>query len=191
MIPEFVPFPELPDVLLIKPHRFEDSRGYLCESYNQRAYESGGVFAQFVQDNYSRSTQRGTLRGLHFQLPPHAQDKLVRCVRGSIFDVAVDIRSGSPTFGKWVAEKLTGDNTWQMYIPAGFAHGFLTLESDTEVAYKLSGHYDGPSAKSIRFDDPHIGIDWPISADELILSDKDLGASPLSELSSSFTYKSA
>lgn len=189
MHPEFTPFSDLPDVVLIKPHKFNDSRGYFCETYNEKVYRSGGITATFVQDNQSLSKKSGTFRGLHFQAPPHQQAKLVRCVRGAIFDVAVDIRAGSPTFGQWVSAELTAKNGWQIFIPEGFAHGFLTLTPDTEVAYKVNRFYDGGSDMSIRLDDPTIDIEWPIALSDIVLSERDQAAVALAEVSQIFKFE--
>ena len=142
----------------------------------------------FVQDNHSLSVAVGTVRGLHFQEPPHAQAKLVRCGQGAIFDVAVDIRIGSPTYGRWLGYELSAENGAQLYIPAGFAHGFVTLKPDSEIIYKCSDYYASGSEGSLRWDDPEIGIDWPL-ANEPILSDKDAQAPLLSELDSPFTWE--
>ena len=151
-------------VQLIEPRRLGDARGWFTEVYSERAFAARGIDCRFVQDNHSLSVPTWTLRGLHFQTPPHAQAKLVRCVRGRIFDVAVDVRDGSPTFGKWVGTELSADNGRQMFVPAGFAHGFLTLEPDCEVSYKVSDVYAPECDGGIRWDDPAIGIDWPLPA---------------------------
>ena len=168
----------LPEVLLIEPQRFPDSRGYFIEQYHESKYREIGVDCGFVQDNMSFSTQ-GVTRGLHFQFPL-AQAKLISVVSGEIFDVAVDIRVGSPNFGKWCGEILSADNCRQLFIPAGFAHGFCALSEGALVTYKCSALYDPKSDASIAFDDPDIAIDWPKL--NLILSDKDRAAKPLSQL---------
>lgn len=163
----------IPDVILIEPRVFGDDRGFFFESYNRQAFrEATGIDPDFVQDNHSRSTQ-GVLRGLHYQLPPKAQGKLVRVVAGEVFDVAVDIRKGSPTFGRWVGEVLSAENKRQMWIPPGFAHGFLALSETAEFLYKTTDYYSPAHERCIRWDDPAIGIDWPL-AGEPRLSLKDL-----------------
>ena len=169
----------LDGVLEIRVRRFEDDRGFLSETYNARDFEKAGIGVQFVQDNLSVSPSRGVLRGLHYQLDPAAQDKLVRVARGSVFDVAVDIRRGSPTFGRWTGLELSAKAGNQMFVPAGFAHGFVTLEDNTEVIYKVSALYSREHERAIRFDDPDIGIDWPIPSTEIRLSEKDRAASRL------------
>jgi dTDP-4-dehydrorhamnose 3,5-epimerase len=160
-------------VKLIEPKRFPDSRGHFMETWNRRAFLDAGIDADFVQDNTSLSRQRGTIRGLHFQTLPMAQAKLVRVVRGSVFDVAVDIRRASPTFGHFVSAALTSEDGEQLFVPVGFAHGFCTLEPDTEVAYKVSAFYSGAHDTGIAWDDPDIGIEWPLEGREPVLSDKD------------------
>jgi dTDP-4-dehydrorhamnose 3,5-epimerase len=151
----------LPDVILLEPRVFGDDRGWFYESFNARSFAAAtGLEVTFVQDNHSRSS-KGVLRGLHFQLPPAAQGKLVRAVAGSIFDVAVDIRRSSPTFGRWVGELLSAENKRQMWVPAGFAHGFLALEDGTEVLYKTTDFYNKAAEGAVRWDDPDIGIAWP------------------------------
>lgn len=163
----------LPDVRIIKPRRFGDHRGFFSETFNARAFAEAGLPSEFVQDNHSRSAAKGTVRGLHFQLPPVAQGKLVRVVRGAIFDVAVDIRRHSPTFGRWVSVVISADEWNQLYIPVGFAHGFCTLEEDTEVIYKVTDFYSPENERGILWNDPDLGIDWPIQADLAVLSGKD------------------
>ncbi len=169
----------LPGVLLITPKRFGDNRGFFAETYNAQKLADGGIDTVFVQDNHSLSENAGTVRGLHWQAPPHAQDKLVRCGRGSLFDVAVDIRDGSETFGKWVGYELSADNGKQLFIPAGFAHGFLTLLPGTEIVYKCSDFYAPETEGAIRWDDPTIGIDWPLGDLTPVLSAKDAEAGPI------------
>ena len=162
----------LPEVILLEPRVFSDDRGWFYESFNARSFaQATGLDVAFVQDNHSRSS-RGVLRGLHYQLPPAAQGKLVRAVTGSILDVAVDIRRSSPTFGQWVAETLSADNKRQLWVPAGFAHGFVALEDGTEVLYKTTDFYHKASERSIRWDDPAIAIGWPKELTPL-LADKD------------------
>ena len=164
------------DVMLIEPKVFGDSRGFFYESFNQQAFDQAtGVHLPFVQDNHSRS-RRGVLRGLHYQLPPKAQGKLVRVVRGAVFDVAVDIRRDSPTYGQWVGVELSEDNHRQLWIPPGLAHGFVVLSETADFLYKTTDTYSPAHERSIRWDDPAIGIDWPLAAHgiaEPLLSDKD------------------
>jgi dTDP-4-dehydrorhamnose 3,5-epimerase len=160
-------------VKIITPKSFQDSRGVFCEAYNRQRFFEHGVALDFVQDNQSSSAEIGTIRGLHFQSNPAAQDKLVRVLRGSIFDVAVDLRRASPTYGKWVAEKLSADNGKQLLVPVGFAHGFCTLESDTHVLYKVTAHYSPANDLGVAWDDPDLAIDWPIPLGKAILSEKD------------------
>jgi dTDP-4-dehydrorhamnose 3,5-epimerase len=159
-----------PDLILIEPMVFEDERGFFMEAYNYREFEMMGIRERFVQDNFSMS-RRGVLRGLHFQVEPFAQSKLVRCIRGEIFDVAVDIRVGSPTFGKWHGVILSEENRLTLYIPRGFAHGFLALSDIAEVMYKVDNFYSPEHERGIIWNDPDIGIEWPI--EDPILSDKD------------------
>lgn len=176
-------------VQLIEPRRFEDARGWFAEVYSEAGFAARGIDCGFVQDNHSLSRPNYTLRGLHFQAPPHAQAKLVRCLRGRIFDVAVDIRSGSPTYGAWTGIELSADNGHQLFVPAGFAHGFLTLEPDSEVAYKVSSRWDGASERGIRWDDSAIGIAWPLPAGtHPILSDKDAAAPTMDDSDFGFAY---
>ena len=167
---------DLPNVLVITPRVFKDARGFFFESYNAEQFKAHGIDTVFVQDNHSQST-RGTLRGLHFQLPPMAQDKLVRCVRGAIWDVAVDIRGGSPTFGRWVGVELSAGNFRQIYVPSGYAHGFCVLSDEAEVLYKTSAVYSAMHERGIAWNDPDIGIAWPIA--EPLLSDRDRRAESL------------
>lgn len=176
-------------VKLIEPKRFEDVRGWFSEVYAQERYRELGIGCTFVQDNHSLSTGQHVLRGLHFQTPPFAQDKLVRCTRGSIFDVAVDLRRGSPTFGTWVAATLSAENGRQLFVPIGFAHGFVTLQPASEVQYKCSAPYAPQCDAGIRWDDPDVDIDWPIPqgvAPEL--SDKDRKQPLLRGFDSPFEY---
>jgi dTDP-4-dehydrorhamnose 3,5-epimerase len=176
----------IPGVKVITPPRFGDERGFFAETYNRRAFTEAGIDAEFVQDNHSRSARQGTVRGLHYQLAPSAQGKLVRVVRGAILDVAVDIRRSSATFGRHVAVTLSGENFAQLWIPEGFAHGFCTLMDDTEVLYKTTGYYDPARERGIRWDDPALGIEWPIPAEDVTLSKKDAASPPLSEQSDLF-----
>jgi dTDP-4-dehydrorhamnose 3,5-epimerase len=179
-------------VQLIRPKRFGDSRGWFTEVYSEPAFAALGITCRFVQDNHSLSAPRHTLRGLHFQTPDRGQDKLVRCIRGRIFDVAVDVRKGSPTWGQWVGAELTAENGHQLFIPIGFAHGFVTLDDDCEVTYKCSDTYAPANDGGIRWDDPAIGgsgIDWPIPAGTIPeLSDKDRVQPFLADFDSPFVY---
>ncbi len=175
-------------VKLITTKRIEDARGWFVETWNQRDFQAAGIDADFVQDNQSLSRCAGTIRGLHFQAEPYAQAKLVRCLRGRIFDVAVDIRFDSPTFGHWVGAELNAHNGRQLFVPRGFAHGFLTLEPDTEVAYKVDGFYDAASDRGIRWDDPALAIGWPLDGLTPILSDKDQRLPLLAEAGADFRY---
>mgnify|MGYP002838535182 CR=1 FL=1 len=178
---------KIKDLKIITPEKFSDRRGFFAETYSRDLYYSLGVRIDFVQDNHSISRDVGTLRGLHFQAPPHAQAKLVRCGRGAIFDVAVDIRCGSPTFGQWEGYDLTADNGHQLLIPVGFAHGFITLEPDSEIVYKCSDYYAPETEGSILWNDPKIGIKWPLVADP-IFSNKDSAAPLLEDLESPFIF---
>ncbi|OYX03652.1 MAG: dTDP-4-dehydrorhamnose 3,5-epimerase [Caulobacter vibrioides] len=175
-------------VVLIKAPRFGDARGWFSETYSERRAQSAGIDVRFVQDNQSFSATAGTVRGLHFQRPPHAQGKLVRCVRGSIMDYAVDIRRGSPTYGKWVGAKLTAEGGEQLYVPVGFAHGFVTLEANVEVAYKVTDFYAPDCDGGIVWNDSTIGIDWPLPPEGAVLSDKDKVLPTLAEFDSPFDY---
>lgn len=169
---EFEPT-KIPGVLLLKPRPFFDERGYFVETYNKRAGRELGLPTCFVQDNQSLSIKRGTVRALHFQIPPKTQAKLVRVLRGAIFDVAVDLRAGSATYGHWTAATLTASNGYQMFIPRGFGHGFCTLEPDTEVAYKVDDYYAPECEQGLAWNDPTLAIDWPVKPEDAILSDKD------------------
>lgn len=173
---------EIPDVMLITPKRHNDTRGFFSETYNQAEFAKIGIVASFVQDNHSLSRQKGTVRGLHFQVPPRAQDKLIRVCRGAIFDVAVDIRHRSPTFGKSVTVVLSAENWHQLWVPKGFAHGFCTLEPDTEVVYKVSDLYAPECDKGLAWDDPSLKIDWPVTREAAILADKDRRYPTLADL---------
>lgn len=164
---------EIPEVKIIRPKKFGDHRGFFSETYNARALAEAGIEIDFVQDNHAFSAAAGTVRGLHFQTPPHAQDKLVRVVRGAIFDVAVDLRKNAPTFGAHVSAVVSADEWNQILVPKGFAHGLVTLTPDTEVLYKVSDLYAPAHDKGILWNDPDLGIDWPIAIEEAILSDKD------------------
>ncbi|MFQ2011235.1 dTDP-4-dehydrorhamnose 3,5-epimerase [Aeromonas veronii] len=169
----------IPDVLIFEPKVFGDERGFFFESFNNKWFEEAvGYPVTFVQDNHSKSS-KGVLRGLHYQLPPHAQGKLVRCVAGEVFDVAVDIRKSSPTFGQWVGVHLSGENKRQLWIPEGFAHGFVTLSDTAEFLYKTTNYYVPQSEGSIRWNDPQVGIEWPIN--DVLLSSKDQQGLSLSD----------
>lgn len=172
---------QLEGLIEIRPPRFGDERGFFSEVWREDRLAEAGITTRFVQDNHSFSKARGVLRGLHYQLPPSAQDKLVRVTRGSVFDVAVDIRRRSPTFGRWAGLLLSASEWNQLFVPTGFAHGFVTLEEDCEVLYKVSAPFAPELDRAIRFDDPDIAIDWPIGADTLTLSDKDRSAPLLRE----------
>jgi dTDP-4-dehydrorhamnose 3,5-epimerase len=175
-------------VTLIKPKRLADERGWFSETYSRRNAAQLGIGGEFVQDNHSLSRPAGTVRGLHFQTPPHAQAKLVRCVRGRIMDYAVDIRQGSPTYGRHVAAELTAENGWQLYVPIGFAHGFVTLEPDCEITYKVSDYYAPAHDAGLRWNDPAIRIAWPLPPSGAVLSPKDVRLPLLAEFDSPFPY---
>jgi dTDP-4-dehydrorhamnose 3,5-epimerase len=179
----------IPEVLIIKPRRFGDHRGFFSETWNRAAFREAGIDLDFVQDNHSLSAETGTLRGLHFQTPPRAQDKLVRVVRGAILDVAVDIRVGSPTYGKWVAAEISAEAWNQILVPKGFAHGFCTLTPDTEVLYKVTDLYAPDCDKGLAWDDPDLAIDWPVTPDKAVLSDKDRRHPRLADLPEAFRYE--
>lgn len=170
----------------IRPAKYPDDRGFFSEVWRADRLSEAGISVPFVQDNHSFSQSRGVLRGMHFQLAPAAQDKLVRVTRGSIFDVAVDLRRESPTFGRWEGLVLSVERWNQLFLPKGFAHGFVTLEDNSEVLYKVSAPYAPELDRSLRFDDPEVAIEWPIPNDELILSEKDREAPLLSELEATF-----
>lgn len=182
---------DLPGVVTLTPRRFSDARGWFTESWNSKTLSDAGFDLPFVQDNHSYSERKGTLRGLHYQSPPHAQDKLVRCTQGSVLDVAVDFRIGSPYFGKWIAVELSAQNGKQILVPAGFLHGFLTLEDQTEVQYKCTDLYSPVCEANIRWNDPDLGIDWGLGETEPMLSDKDVVAPFLAQITSPFTLEGA
>jgi dTDP-4-dehydrorhamnose 3,5-epimerase len=173
-------------VRLVKPRRFGDARGWFVETYSQRAYEALGITSKFVQDNQSMSAAVGTLRGLHFQVPPHAQGKLVRCTAGSIMDYVLDVRRGSPTYGRWVATELSADNGHQLWVPVGYAHAFVTLAPNTEVVYKVTDYYVPECEGGVRWDS--VGINWPLPPGGPVLSDKDRVLPSLAALDSPFEF---
>ena len=177
---------DIPAVKVLKPRKHGDHRGFFSEVYNRRTLAEAGIGIEFVQDNHSLSAEKGTVRGLHFQTPPFAQDKLVRVVRGAVFDVAVDLRRGSPTYGRHVSAVLSAGAWNQMLAPIGFAHGFMTLEPDTEVIYKVSNYYAPDHDRGILWNDPALGIAWPIPEAEAVLSDKDRRQPRLAELVTPF-----
>ncbi|WP_094549331.1 dTDP-4-dehydrorhamnose 3,5-epimerase [Petroclostridium xylanilyticum] len=177
---------KLEGVYIIEPKVFGDHRGWFMESYSKIKFKKNGIDIDFVQDNHSLSAKKGTIRGLHFQINPIAQTKLVRCTKGRILDVAVDIRKGSPTYKQWISVELSEENKKQLLIPKGFAHGFLTLTDNVEVQYKVDEYYSQEHDRSIRYDDPDIGIDWGI--DNPILSEKDLKAPLLKDSDHNFEY---
>jgi dTDP-4-dehydrorhamnose 3,5-epimerase len=179
----------LPGVLLLTPTRHGDNRGFFSECWNRRTMAEHGITHDFVQDNHSLSEKPGVVRGLHFQAPPHTQVKLVRCGRGLLFDVVVDIRRGSPTYGQWVGYELSFENGRQILIPEGFAHGFVTREPGTEIIYKCSDYYAPEAEGGIRWNDPAIGIDWGLDGMMPILSDKDKVTPLLHEFHSPFVFK--
>ena len=179
----------IPDVKIVRPQKHGDARGFFSETYNRQTLAEAGIDLTFVQDNHTFSAEPGTLRGLHFQTPPFAQDKLVRVVRGSILDVAVDLRAGSPSFGHHVSVVISAETWNQILVPIGFAHGLLTLEPDTEVLYKVTAVYAPEHEKGLRWNDPALGIDWPVSAAQVRLSAKDQVQPLLAELPTCFRYE--
>ncbi len=181
----------IPDVKLITPRRFGDARGWFSETWTKPKMLAAGLSFDFMQDNHSYSAQIHTLRGLHYQAPPFAQTKLVRVARGAVLDVAVDIRLGSPTYLKWVSAELSAENGAQLLVPKGFLHGFLTLQPDTEVLYKVAAPYSAEADGAIRFDDPTVGVDWGVDPGTAVLSDKDAAAPCLADLENPFTYEAA
>lgn len=180
----------IPGVLIFRPERHCDDRGCLAETWNRRQLAEVGVDIDFVQDNHSVSAKEGTLRGLHMQTPPFAQDKLVRCGRGRLFDVAVDIRVDSPNYRQWIGVELSAENAKQLLVPRGFLHGFVTREPDTEIVYKCSNYYAPDCDRAVRFDDPDIGIDWGLTSDP-VLSAKDIAAPRLKDLDNPFNVGNA
>ena len=173
-------------VVLLKPQKFGDHRGFFSETYNKKVLLEHGIDIDFVQDNHSLSANRSTLRGLHFQAPPFGQDKLVRVLKGAILDVAVDLRSGSPTYGEHVIEEVSAEEWNQILVPCGFAHGFITTEENTEVAYKVSNYYSASHVFGIKWDDPDLGIDWGVSEQRLTISDKDKAQPLLKDITTPF-----
>lgn len=163
----------VPDLILVTPPRFGDSRGFFSEVFNAPRFAEAGIDMPFVQDNQSLSRERGVIRGLHCQIAPFAQGKLVRCTRGAIWDVAVDARRDSPTFGQWAAAELSAENWAQLWVPPGFLHGFCTLEADTEVIYKVTDVYDRASERGVVWNDPDLALPWPVAEGSAVLSDKD------------------
>jgi dTDP-4-dehydrorhamnose 3,5-epimerase len=176
-------------VVEIIPKKFGDARGYFAETYSRAAFQAAGIAQDWIQDNQSFSMERGVLRGLHFQVAPFAQDKLIRVLRGSIFDVAVDIRKDSTTFGRWVSCTLSAAAFNQLLVPKGFAHGFVTLEAETEVLYKVSAPYAAACDRSVFYADPAIGIEWPLPTSEPILSDKDRKAPTLADIIADISFE--
>jgi dTDP-4-dehydrorhamnose 3,5-epimerase len=179
----------LQGVVILTPARHGDDRGFFSESWNKARMEQAGLHYDLVQDNHSLSAAVSTVRGLHFQTPPHAQAKLVRCGQGALFDVAVDIRRGSPTFGQWIGVELTASNGKQLLIPAGFLHGFVTRLPDTEIIYKCTDYYAPDCDAAVRYDDPDIGIDWGLEGAAPLLSPKDTNAPYLADIDTPFTFE--
>ena len=182
---------DLAGLLLIEPPRFGDARGWFCETWNRRRMEEAGLGFDFVQDNHSMSAEAGTLRGLHYQAPPAAQTKLVRCSAGAVWDVAVDVRRGSPAYGRWHGVVLSAENGAQLLVPRGFLHGFLTLTPNAEVQYKVDDYYSAACDGAVAWDDPDIAIDWPLAEAGVaapVLSDKDAAAPRLQDFETPFSY---
>ena len=182
---------DIPGVQLLRPRLFYDPRGYFVETYNQQSARDLGLTASFVQDNQSLSVKRGTVRALHFQVPPKTQAKLVRVLRGSIYDVALDLRLGSPPYGRWTAMTLTAGGGEQLFVPRGFAHGFCTLEPDTEVAYKVDDYYAPESERGLAWNDPTLAITWPVVPEDVVVSDKDRKLGRFSDFVSPFCYEAS
>ena len=183
-----IKFTKLPGVLIFEPRKHGDHRGFFSEVYNSEQLSKHGIEIDFLQDNQSLSEKSGTLRGLHYQAPPFAQDKLVRVLRGSILDVAVDIRHGSPTFGTHITEIISAEKWNQIFVPKGFAHGFITLEDSTEVIYKVSNYYAPDFDFGIKWNDPEINIDWGVNNADVIISEKDQNQPYLNEIDTPFVY---
>ncbi len=177
----------IPDVILIEPEVFKDERGFFMEVYKKSIFEKEGIKVNFVQDNYSKS-QKNVIRGLHYQMPPAEQAKLVRCVKGKVFDVVVDIRRGSPYYGKWIGDYLSEENKGMLFIPSGFAHGFLTLSEEADIVYKTSNEYSSQHERGILWKDPNIAIEWPLEG-EPILSEKDKKLPVLKEADNNFLFQ--
>jgi dTDP-4-dehydrorhamnose 3,5-epimerase len=178
----------LPEVKIVVPQRIGDSRGFFSEVWSVRDFAANGIKTQFVQDNHVRSPLKGTLRGLHYQIPPMAQGKLLRVTRGAVFDVAIDIRRGSPNFGRHAAAVLSAENWYQLWVPPGFAHGYCTLEDDTEVQYKVSDFYSPEHDRGISWDDPDIRINWPVTGESALVSERDRRHPRLSDQLDLFEY---
>ena len=178
----------IPDVMILEPERFSDQRGFFSETYNRRALADCGLELEFVQDSHSLSRPKGTIRGLHYQAPPFAQDKLVRVVRGSILDVAVDLRQGSQSYGKHVAAVISAEAWNQILVPIGFAHGFCTLEADTEIVYKVTNYYSPEHDRGVLWSDADLGIAWPVADDMAVLSPRDRGLPRLRDILSPFVH---
>ena len=179
----------LPGVFTIATRWFGDDRGQFTETYNRKRWQDAGISADFIQDNHVHSRQTGTVRALHFQRPPMAQAKLVRVTKGSVWDVAVDVRQGSPTFGQWVGVELSAENRLQLFVPAGFAHGYVTLEPDTEFLYKVDGYYSPQHEGGIRWNDPALAIPWPLPASGAVIAERDQNLPVLADLEHCFTYE--
>jgi dTDP-4-dehydrorhamnose 3,5-epimerase len=177
----------IPDVILIRVRKFADSRGHFLETFRKSDFAELGIECEFVQDNQAFSGQTGTIRGLHFQVPPHAQAKLVRVLRGAVYDAAVDLRRGSPTYGKWCGARLSADGGEQIFVPRGFAHGYCTLEPDAVVAYKVDAYYAPQSEAGLIWNDPEIGVDWTIPAARVLVSEKDSKLGSLRSFETPFT----
>ena len=182
---------EIPEVKIVRPFKHKDARGFFIETYSRRMFSESDVDVEFVQDNHVLSIAAGTVRGLHFQTPPFAQHKIVRVVRGSIFDVAVDLRLGSPTYGRHVSAVISAAEGNQILVPIGFAHGLVTLEPETEVLYKVSSYYSPEHDKGLLWNDPDLGIDWPVSRESAVLSPKDRSQPRLAESLPFFHYAQA
>lgn len=183
---EFQAIEGIEDVVLVEPQRFEDGRGWFMETYKRSPFVDAGIDAEFVQDNHSLTRDKGIIRGLHYQRQPKPQGKLVRCTRGRIYDVAVDLRQGSPTYKEWVSVELSPDDGRQIWVPPGFAHGFCSLAADTEVAYKVTEEWDPDLDSGFAWDDPEVGVEWPVS--DPILSEKDQKAPSFADCDAEFTY---
>ena len=179
---------EIPDVKLITPVKHQDNRGFFSEIYNQERFAAAGINLQFVQQNYSWSADKNTVRGLHFQTGAYEQDKLVQVVKGAILDFAVDLRRGSPWFGRYVMAEISAENWTQILVPKGFGHGLITLEPDTAVMYRVTAHYSRAHDAGVRWNDPDIAIDWPVDAETAVLSEKDLTLPLLSDCATLFEY---